>query len=112
MDTQAPRNVQEEFLRAIMACKRTQMALIDVGAIAAPEGGTEIHNWQLLNINLQNAMRLLLAFSQAASGRVKVRGVAGGGMARESSHRTDSDPLFDDPGFVEAIADLIEKEEA
>lgn len=110
MITQTPRDFHENLSRAILACKRAQSVLIDVGAIAAPEGGTEIHNWQSLNINLQTAMRLLIVLGQNTEGRENTRSFADGRVARDVS-RLFAQDSFDDPGLEEAISDLVDRVE-
>lgn len=110
MITQTPRDFHENLSRAILACKRAQCALIDVGAIAAPEGGTEIHNWQSLNIHLQTAMRLLIGLGESTEDRVSVGSFADDRAAREASCLT-APHWFDDPGLDEAISDLVDRVE-
>jgi hypothetical protein len=72
MISETPYDLKVNLTRALAACKHTQWALLEVGAIAAPEGATEIHNWQCLHANLQTAMRLLLGFCIGAEERMNV----------------------------------------
>jgi hypothetical protein len=108
MNTQTPRDLQEHLSRAVLACKRAQWALIDLGAIAAPEGGTEIHNWQCLNSNLQNAMRLLLGFGLGTECHVNARYFVDDGIDRESI-RGQAPHSLDDPGLEEVISELADQ---
>jgi hypothetical protein len=65
MHTETPEAFKDHLARAILACKRVQLSLIDIGTIAIPEGESEKDAWRLLNMNLHSVMLLLLVIGQA-----------------------------------------------
>jgi hypothetical protein len=108
MHTETPRIFQDHMLKAISACKRVQVAMIDIGEIAIPEDAMQQRSWQLLNVSLQNVMRLLITIRQATGYDSNRRSRDTGRTGDTSEGLFDSDP-FSCPELDEVLADLVDR---
>ena len=93
--------------RAISACKRVQIAMIDVGEIAIPEGESQQRSWQLVNVSLQNVMRLLLTIRQTTTDENRLSGDNDRtGSTSEGQYDLDA---FSCPKLDEVLSDLVDR---
>ena len=108
MYTETPRIFQDHMLKAISACKRVQIAMIDIGEIAIPADAMQQRSWQLLNVSLQNVMRLLLTIRQTTGNESNRRSCDSGRTGGTPEGLFDSDP-FSCPELDEVLADLVDR---
>jgi hypothetical protein len=82
--------------------------MIDVGEIAIPEGELQQRSWQLLNVSLQNAMRLLLTIRQTTANESNRRS---GDIDRTCSTSEGQYGLdaFSCPELDDVLSDLVDR---
>ena len=108
MYTQTPFIFHDHMTRAISACKRVQIAMIDVGEIAIPEGESQQRSWQLVNVSLQNVMRLLLTIRQTTGNESNRRSCDNDSTGSTSEGLCGLD-AFSCPELDEVLSDLVDR---
>ena len=108
MYTETPRIFQDHMLKAISACKRVQIAMIDIGEIAIPADAMQQRSWQLLNVSLQNVMRLLITIRQTTGNESNRRSCDNDrtGSTSEGLYGLDA---FSCPELDEVLSDLVDR---